>query len=219
MKPPKWINTALRNELELIRVDNQDSQVKLLEVVVHSPNCKRVWKKSEALTTNDSNGQVWLARTILKALAAIDEDMTDAEKWRESIIEAANKVSNKLRDRPKEKYVTECENMAAKLDEFIEEFRVNFKTTKFAARPSKGDYADREHFTKKLIIEYSKRCIDNDAHEADVRRITNALHIDNGGIFKRKISESSISGMTVKVRADYSELTAGPAITPSITPK
>lgn len=216
MTLPDWINDALSSELELIRAE-QDSHVKLLELVVHSPECKLVWEKSERLTIVDCNGQIWLAHTILKVLDAIGEDMTEAEKWRESTLGAADKLRNKLRIRPKRKYVTECEYMVAKLNELIEGFKVNFKTTNLPARPSKGVYADSEHFAKKLTLEYLKQC--NNAHEADVRRITNALQIDNGGIFKRNISESSVLSMADKAKADYAELTAGEATTPSTIPE
>ena len=202
---PVWINNALINELELIRA-TQDVHVQLVESLIYSPDCKLVWEKSEALTYADSDGQVWLMYAILKALSAIDEDMTEAEKWRESTISAANKLRNKLLKRPKERYVNESERMAAKINELIEGLKVNFKTTKFATRPSKATYSDKEHFVKQLILEYLKR--GGAAHEADVQQITNTV-VKVAGLFEqRPISMTSVCDMAKTVKAKYHELTA-----------
>jgi len=215
MSLPDWINVAARDELKLIRDNYPDSEVELLELVIYSPDCTRVWEKSEALTIANSDGQVWLMYAIIKALSAIDEELTESEKWRRTVIEAATTVSNRLRDRPKEKFVSKCEDMATQLDNFIEEFRVEFKTTKFALRPKKSGYANRERFVKQLLLEYIKR--GGDIYEADVLQITNTLV--GAGLFERKIDMSNVCRMADTVRAKYHELTATHTTTTYTTPE
>jgi len=222
MKLPKWINRALRNELKVIqnilRGTGKKSDLKALEFVIYSDFCKDLWENSNQLTTAELDGQVWLAHAILKALAVLSENKTEAELWRYDVIQTAKILSKKLRNRPKEKLVSECESTAKQLDNLVKNIKKKFKTTKFAARPrrktpeSTGEYAYKQNLTKGLIREYLKRdyCFPNKKLVEEVTLIVNTIGNHTGRF--EDIDPNSVEKMIESVKTVLPESTSGAAL-------
>lgn len=216
MALPKWINEALNNELVFIKnkyhYSNDINSFKSLLSVVESPECATLWENCKELTTADSNGQVWLAQTILKVLNASEEEKSNSKEWSDEVIATSVKLINNIRKRPKEKYVAECNYMATQLDEFIEGIKQNFKTAELGAKNTKNDekvrtgiFAHREHFAKKLMVEYIKRC--GQPRPTDVARIINNIKINDIRIH-RDITVGNVSRMAQQVIDHNHELIA-----------